>query len=1057
MPKPQDPLSDTLYDMTSLNRLFFASSILLIAATIWMTWQDYDRNWKGYQKRFNELALERTQKEKEAAEAEIENRFPGQLQALQKKLEEAQARVEAKEGELDKLREERESNRGPLEKATLAFQFSKSVADTAKYVAESTGVHAAELHEKAEAAKKAGDGKADSLAAEAEAYARKTETARQKFMEIDQETNDLKLEMERFGRIDRELEGKIAAMLEEKVAAEKEIAKLTADVQTKIRAISKLEPSLSKALLSAPGLDMLAPPLKINQIITDMKVSVNFSVAQRIDRCTTCHLAIDRKGWTGEELKNTPFKSHPNLDLYVGDSSPHPMSKFGCTVCHAGQGMSVDFYYAAHMPRDKAQAKEWEELYHWTPIHHFDDPMLPTPYIEASCTKCHSSQTRVTMAPKLNEGKRLLERLGCFGCHPVKGTEDLRKPGPGLYGIRHKVTKDWAYHWIRNPKDFRPTTHMPRFFDLSNTSDGESKKKNAALIAGMVEYLWENEDLESVGDKGYPPPPAGDAKRGKALVESVGCTGCHVVDAYGEKGNIYRNFGPNLAGIGSKVNPGWTFAWLKNPTAYFHYASMPSLRLSDAEAADITAFLMTLKHPEKFEDRKMPELPDADLDDTLFGFMKAQMTEVEARNAIKEMTRAAKLQELGKRGIGQFGCFGCHDIKGFEKTKKIGAELTGANSIGSKDITKFDFGFRHDLNWEHTPGAYDRVNWVRAKLEDPRTFDNGRIISFEDKSRMPLFDLTPEEIDALATYVLSFRLDLIPANMLRNLSHEEIVIDRGKRLAMDSNCAACHKIGVWPTRIAIDESDERAGEVQAMVVYTARNILSDGREVDRISPDEMAILDKKGIAILAKKGTWLTPAVTMGLAGRGIRSVLVYGEGEAGIGKLVHPDFVPPVIVGEGAKTYPDWLFRFLKSPTPIRPWFEEGGVRMPTFGFTDDEATLLVEHFARIDGKRYPYQSEPAIEERARQELIARGEKLFLKNECGKCHVVEGVKRTTDTPAPPFAKVGPRIQREWFRGWLRDPQSFMPGTKMTAYGQDAVAENDVDALREYIWSLHGK
>src|SRR5262249_7074236 len=29
-----------------------------------------------------------------------------------------------------------------------------------------------------------------------------------------------------------------------------------------------------------------------------------------------------------------PYVSHPRLDLYLGDSSPHKMQTFGCTICH---------------------------------------------------------------------------------------------------------------------------------------------------------------------------------------------------------------------------------------------------------------------------------------------------------------------------------------------------------------------------------------------------------------------------------------------------------------------------------------------------------------------------------------------------------------------------------------------------------------------------------------------------------------------------------------------------------------------------------------------------
>ena len=64
--------------------------------------------------------------------------------------------------------------------------------------------------------------------------------------------------------------------------------------------------------------------------------------------------------------------------------------------------------------------------------------------------------------------------------------------------------------------------------------------------------------------------------------------------------------------------------------------------------------------------------------------------------------------------------------------------------------------------------------------------------------------------------------------------------------------------------------------------------------------------------------------------------------------------FAPPNITGEGAKTQPPWLFGFLKSIIKLRPWLT---VRMPTFGFDDEQATSLVAMFSAFDHADYPYR----------------------------------------------------------------------------------------------------
>ena len=63
----------------------------------------------------------------------------------------------------------------------------------------------------------------------------------------------------------------------------------------------------------------------------------------RVDRCGTCHLGIDDPAFAGAPA---PFAAHPGTWL-----STHPTDRFGCTVCHDGQGQATDFANAAHQPQ----------------------------------------------------------------------------------------------------------------------------------------------------------------------------------------------------------------------------------------------------------------------------------------------------------------------------------------------------------------------------------------------------------------------------------------------------------------------------------------------------------------------------------------------------------------------------------------------------------------------------------------------------------------------------------------------------------------------------------
>ena len=118
-----------------------------------------------------------------------------------------------------------------------------------------------------------------------------------------------------------------------------------------------------------------------------------------------------------------------------------------------------------------------------------------------------------------------------------------------------------------------------------------------------------------------PPPPApaakdaqpaasgggaavtGDATAGRTLFTAKGCIACHTAQGVqGATGTI----GPNLNGIGDSVkrpkladgannSPEHIREWIKDPQKLKPGTMMPNLQLSDKEADDLTALLVTLK------------------------------------------------------------------------------------------------------------------------------------------------------------------------------------------------------------------------------------------------------------------------------------------------------------------------------------------------------------------------------------------------------------------------------------------------------------------------------
>ena len=142
----------------------------------------------------------------------------------------------------------------------------------------------------------------------------------------------------------------------------------------------------------------------------------------------------------------------------------------------------------------------------------------------------------------------------------------------------------------------------------------------------------------------------------------------------------------------------------------------------------------------------------------------------------------AKRVTLGQRVISRYGCYSCHQIKGFESTQPIGTELS---EEGSKLVSRLDFAFINDI--PHT----SKLAWFRTKLHDPRIFDRGRVLLPLDKLRMPNWDFADDEIARLATAIMSFQRDIQPAQAMPAKSARTDYLGQGRTLVHRRNCVGC--------------------------------------------------------------------------------------------------------------------------------------------------------------------------------------------------------------------------------------------------------------------------
>ncbi|NOZ86986.1 MAG: hypothetical protein GXP49_12130 [Deltaproteobacteria bacterium] len=204
-----------------------------------------------------------------------------------------------------------------------------------------------------------------------------------------------------------------------------------------------------------------------------------------VDRCTTCHLGIERKDISEKKLLN-PFKPHPG-----GLLTYHPATRFGCSSCHGGNGRALTVEGAHKGP---AGGK---------------DPLLREPHIQASCGRCHVPGDAPGMEV-LVKGARLYLGLGCTGCHPLgtqgKGSWDF---GPDLTKIGRK-SPEYLVTSILDPTANFADSSMPSF----KLALGHDRKSMESLVV-FLESLALAE-------------PSACTKRTKAkIIVDMPCASCH--------------------------------------------------------------------------------------------------------------------------------------------------------------------------------------------------------------------------------------------------------------------------------------------------------------------------------------------------------------------------------------------------------------------------------------------------------------------------------------------------------------------------------------------------
>lgn len=368
----------------------------------------------------------------------------------------------------------------------------------------------------------------------------------------------------------------------------------------------------------------------------------------------------------------------------------------------------------------------------------------------------------------------------------------------------------------------------------------------------------------------------------------------------------------------------------------------------------------------------------------------------------------ASLLSAGRALMDRAGCYGCHKVAGHESWESVAPDLNG-------------------LSRKTNPA------WLRAWLKAPR--------DLRPATWMPDFHLTDDEADSLVAFLWSQ-----PPATARILEDEDATgggdYDRGKILFSESRCISCHTVdgkgnGSAPELSGIGSKVNRRWLVaflQDPQAFQPRTPMPRYRFTGRQLRDLAAYMMEEFTDTSAP-----APSPPLRPAEKAIRAGedLYRKYGCAGCHRIAgrtEAIEMAPELTGIGEKPaslldfggrmdlphrLPEWLAAKVSRPRSFRE-----GLRMPDFGFTDEQIEELVTALLALPARPVPEKYRvPAPHPR----YTAPGKfgALMSQYRCLSCHQVAGAGG--DISTAPLGAEGSKVREEWLKKYLLLPITLRP------------------------------
>ena len=634
---------------------------------------------------------------------------------------------------------------------------------------------------------------------------------------------------------------------------------------------------------------------------------------------------------------------------------------------------------------------------------------------------------------------------------------------PELSGIGSKVSLEWLYDWVRNPRHYHSYTKMPRL---------RLSEQEALDVAGYLTTMKNDGFRQAIFDPSVKIDLDRDGTlditmRDKLILE--------LLEGQNSKSRaelILESADPDEAGTALPV----TLSDMLKQLAKTIPDRARAEAIIDGLSADEKRLL--------FLGNKMIAHYGCASCHSIPGFEKTTRPGT-------ELTEWAE-KPLNKLDFAFFEHV-FHDKRGDEYKLLYPEGETFAHLIRD--------GGQHEIHPMHSHASF-----ALHKMQNPRLWDRGRMKSAYDKLKMPNFFFTDDEAEALTTYLRSRQEALVSDQLIPSATSHLPAIAAGRNLVAELNCTGCHKI---EGNSAAMHQFILAGEFEAQAAGEADEADEDdewdeegegdeedewGEEGDEEPDDGSAAViaagsggeydEVNGPPWLRGEGAKVQPAwlddflhnvetlrpwlrvrmpsyhltneqsITLVdyFAAVSQRESQVLRRHLAPVRKYLDKAMAEPI---DGNQTPPQgrtpgdqWFRRpqLKKSARFLSQYAIDNRLRLNPLAFHGDpssdklaesylNAVLRAEFIEQLYDIKYPFGATPR--ELVDDNRFELGRELTLATDvlnCLACHAlgdpnVPGAKKNPS--APNLSLAFRRLRREWIYNWLQEPAYMQPGTQM--------------------------